>query len=489
MRGRRPRPLDDGSVCGYCEGRVLFTNSAPSESAPTRAIDKSPGIEAPAITEPTRIPRAEHPISRSDISQATLNTLYGLKDAGYQALMVGGGVRDLLAGVPPKDFDVATDATPEQIKAVFGRNCRLIGRRFKLAHVRFGREVIEVSTFRGPISEDHERDDGGRILSDNVYGTLEEDAFRRDFTVNAMYYDIADYAIVDYAGGLDDIRARHIRLIGDPVGRYREDPVRMLRAVRIARKLGFDIDGPTAEPIAELAPLLRDVPAARLFEEVLKLLLSIDALKNFRGLREHGLFGELFPQTEAVLAGEDPDHGTALAFIESALEATVTRLKDELPVSPAFLFGALLWPAVEPRYRELMEEQGHAPAVAMAQAGSEVMARQVLRVAIPKRFGVPAQEIWTLQPRFERRKGSRPKRLMAHPRFRAAYDFMLLRAERGAVDAELAQFWTEAQEGGDLPEPSRPEAEDRPKRKRRRRRRRGRGGSGGGGDDGSSGGE
>ncbi len=391
--------------------------------------------------------------------------------------MVGGGVRDLLAGVRPKDFDVATDATPEQIKAVFGRNCRLIGRRFKLAHVRFGREIIEVSTFRGPISEEHERDDSGRILSDNVYGTLEQDAFRRDFTINAMYYDIADYSIIDFAGGLQDVRQRRVRLIGDPEQRYREDPVRMLRAVRIACKLGFEIAPDAAAPIAELAPLLREVPAARLFEEVLKLLMTTDALKNFHGLREHGLFGELFPATEQAFAG--PDGEGALAFVEAALQGTVDRLQAGLSVTPAFLFAALLWPSVRPRFAALKSGQGHPPAVAMTQAGHEVMARQILRVAIPKRFGVPAQEIWMLQPRFERRKGSRPKRLMAHPRFRAAYDFLLLRAASGEVDRELADFWTQAQATGELPEPAPApdaEAEPRPKKKRRRRRRRSRGG-------------
>lgn len=427
----------------------------------------------PTITEPTRIPRSEHPISRSRISQATLNTLYGLKDAGYQALMVGGGVRDLLAGVTPKDFDVATDATPEQVKAVFGRNCRIIGRRFRIAHVRFGREIIEVSTFRAPISEEHERDESGRILSDNVYGTLETDAFRRDFTINALYYDIRDFSIVDFVGGVEDVRRRVVRLIGDPEQRYREDPVRMLRAVRIAAKLGFRIDPATAEPIPRLAGLLAEVPPARLFEEVLKLFFNTHAEAVLRGLREYGLFEQLFPQVAAAMAS-GPDW--MQAFVEAAIHGTSERIARDMPVTPAFLFAALLWPAVVPRFDELTERQGHPPAVAMLQAGNEVMARQVLRVAIPRRFAGPAQEIWNLQLRLLRRKGVRARRLLDHPRFRAAYDFLLLRARAGEAPQELADFWTEAAERGELPEIRHDggsgEGAPGKRRKRRRRRRR-----------------
>lgn len=421
----------------------------------------------PAITEPNVLPRAEHSISRSDISQAALKVLYTLKDAGYRGLLVGGGVRDLLAGLTPKDFDVATDATPEQTRPLF-RSCRLIGRRFKLAHVRFGREIIEVSTFRGPVSDDHERDDSGRILSDNVYGSVEQDAFRRDFTVNGLYYDIADFSIIDYVGGLEDITKRQIRLIGDPETRYREDPVRMLRAIRIANKLGFQIETETAEPIKRLAPLLAEVPAARLFEEVLKVLLNKDAVQNLRDLRAHGLFEQLFPQTERILQLDES--GGYLNFIEMALGNTAQRLVEDQPVSPAFLYGALLWPAVEQRYVELIDSQGHPPAVAMSQAGVEVLGRQVLRVAIPKRFGAPASEIWNLQTRFDRRRGKYPQRTMGHPRFRAAYDFLLLRAEIGYADPALAQWWTDAQENPELP-PIEDEVDSAPPRRRRRRRR------------------
>ena len=418
------------------------------------------------IAEPIRVAREDHPISRSLISKATLNVLYGLKDGGYEGLMVGGGVRDILAGVPPKDFDVATNATPEQIKPLF-RSCRLIGRRFKLAHVRFGREVIEVSTFRGPVSDDHERDDTGRILSDNVYGTLEEDAFRRDFTINGMYYDINDFSIIDYVGGLQDIEARQVRLIGDPEQRYREDPVRMLRALRIANKLDFTLAPDTAAPIRELAPLLAEVPAARLFEEVLKILLCKDSVANLRSLRETGLFAQLFPQTEEILQLDED--GAYTRFIELALGNTAERLVNDQPVSPAFLYAALLWPAVEQRYVTLLDREGHPPAIAMTQAGSEVLARQIGRVAIPRRFGTPASEIWNLQTRFDRRRGKQPERTMAHGRFRAAYDFLQLRAEVGYADPALAQWWTEAQVGHT---PAASESPDQPAPRRRRRPRR-----------------
>lgn len=427
------------------------------------------------IVEPVRIARADHSVSRSQISNATLKVLYTLKDAGYQAYMVGGGVRDLLAGIPPKDFDVATDARPEQVRELF-RNCRLVGRRFLIAHVRFSGEIVEVTTFRGPISDSHERDETGRILSDNVYGTLEEDAFRRDFTINGLYYDIRDFSIVDYVGGLEDLKQGQLRLIGDPELRYREDPVRMLRALRIANKLGFRIEPSSAREIPHLAPLLGEVPAARLFDEVLKLLLTRDAVANFRGMREYRLFRELFPQTEAAFA-QAPE---SVRFVEAALANTAERIAKDATVSPAFLYAALMWPPVVQRATQLQEEQGHPPVMAWTQAAEEVLARQISRVAIPKRFSVPAREIWMLQPRFEQRRGARPKRLLAHPRFRAAYDFLLLRAEAGLAAPTLAQWWTEAQTGGaegelpDLPEPD--DGDAQPPVRRRRRRRRSRGG-------------
>lgn len=367
--------------------------------------------------------------------------LYGLKDAGYEAYLVGGGVRDLLAGGTPKDFDIATSAHPEQIRRVF-RNCRLIGRRFMIAHVRSGDEVLEVTTFRGPITDSHDRDETGRILSDNVYGTLEEDAFRRDFTINALYYDIRDFSIVDFAGGVDDLNARRLRLIGDPELRYREDPVRMLRAIRIGNKMGFELDPATAEPIRRLAVLLREIPPARLFDEILKLLLNKDALANFEGLRTHGLFAELFPQTERAISSAKRD----LELIRIALASTADRVKRDLPVTPAFLYGALLWPPYADRAYELEVERGHDAVTAQSQAGDEVLARQQARIAIPKRFSLPMREIWAVQSRFEDLRPGRVRRLLTHPRFRAAYDFLLLRAQAGEPGcAALADWWTKAQ--------------------------------------------
>lgn len=371
--------------------------------------------------------------------------LYTLKDAGYEAYMVGGGVRDLLAGMEPKDFDIATSAHPEQVKRLF-RSCRLIGRRFIICHVRMGDEISEVTTFRGPITDSHERDETGRILSDNQYGTLEEDAFRRDFTINALYYDIRDYSIVDFAGGVDDLRNRTVRMIGDPELRYREDPVRMLRVLRIANKLGFDVHPGTAEPIHRLASLLGEIPPARLFDEIIKVLQSADAVANYEALAEYGLFAQLFPDTDALAERDD----VADDFISLALASTADRVRKDLPVSPAFLYAALLWPPVAARMKQLMDKQGHHVNTAIAQAGEEVLARAIARVSIPKRFSLPMREIWQMQPRFEQRHANRAKRLMAHPRFRAAYDFLLLRALCGEAPQDLADWWTQAQVGVDL---------------------------------------
>lgn len=427
--------------------RVNFAD--PPVEGVTDASQGHSNKQRSAITEPNRIPREQHPISRANISPGALKVLYGLKDAGYEAYMVGGGVRDLLAGIEPKDFDIATSAHPDQIKRVF-RSCRLIGRRFMIAHVRAGEEVLEVTTFRGPITDSHERDETGRILSDNVYGTLEEDAFRRDFTINALYYDIRDFSIVDFCGGVDDLNARQLRLIGDPELRYREDPVRMLRAIRIANKLGFDIAPESAEPIARLAPLLREIPPARLFDEILKLFLNKDALANFEGLRRHGLFAELFPATARSIDAAKRD----LELLRIAMSSTADRVKRDLPVTPAFLYGALLWPPYADRAYELEVERGHDPVTAQNQAADEVLAKQMHRIAIPKRFSLPMREIWSVQPRFEDLRPGRAKRLLTHPRFRAAYDFLLLRAQAGEPGcAALADWWTKAQVGVSLPAP------------------------------------
>ena len=387
-------------------------------------------------------PRSEHNISRSLISDNALKVLYRLKKAGFKAYLVGGCVRDLLLGREPKDFDVVTDAHPEQIRAVF-RNCRLIGRRFRLAHVHFGHEIVEVATFRGRVNGDGEGDrvleNNGRILRDNVYGTIEEDAWRRDFTVNALYYNIADFSVVDYVGGMEDHKASVLRLIGDPAERYREDPVRMLRAIRFAVKLGFRLHPSCEEPIYKLAPLLGGIPPARLYEEVLKLLLSGYAVQTFEQLRHYRLFGMLFPETEECLALEP--QGFPLTFLAKALERTDARLQETMAVTPYFLFAALLWEPVRARAGAMVKEGG-GDIYAFQQASGEVVARQVHHTAFPRSVGQPAREVWMLQPRFERIKGPRPFRLLSHPRFRAAYDFLLLRAETGEADPALAEWWT-----------------------------------------------
>ena len=377
-----------------------------------------------------------------------MKVLYRLKDAGYQAFLVGGGVRDLLLGHRPKDFDVATDARPEEVKALF-RNSRLIGRRFRLAHVRYGREIIEVATFRA--SGQHEESDQrqlcaetGRIISDNVYGTIEEDAWRRDFTVNALYYNIADYSIWAFAGGLDDLKARRLRLIGNPERRYREDPVRMLRAARFAAKLNFDVDESAAGPIAEFAGLIDGVPPARLFDEFLKMFQSGYALASFQRLRALGLFGHLFPDTERVLCGDGQFND--LELIEHALGNTDQRVVDGKPITPMFLFGVFLWRSIQCLAEELLDSgDGYSEAQALIAATSEVSVRQAQRIALPRRFGLSMREMVLLQPRFLKKRGRRAVNLLGHPRFRAAYDLMLLRSSIGEVPADIAKFWTEVQ--------------------------------------------
>jgi poly(A) polymerase len=426
-------------------------------------------LPSASLPEPLIVPRPEHPISRADISPNALKVLNRLKQAGFEAYLVGGGVRDLLLGHEPKDFDIATNATPEEVRAVF-RNCRLIGRRFRLAHVFFGREIVEVATFRGS-GADGEGEaqvlENGMILRDNVYGSITEDALRRDFTVNALYYNIADFSVVDYAGGLSDIEAGRLRLIGDdPVARYREDPVRMLRAVRFACKLGFIIEPDCAEPIRGLAHLLGEISPARLFDETLKLFHSGYALHAFEKLRHFDLFVQLFPATDACLERED--HAFPITFVSRGLDNTDKRILEGKPVAPAFLFAVLLWEPVRIRYQELLAE-GTPSAEAMALASHEIASAQQRRVAIQKRFALPMREIWALQPRLERRQGKRPLALLGHPRFRAAYDFLLLRAEAGETDSELAQWWTRFQ-SVDAAERARMLGSS-PQRKRKRRKR------------------
>ena len=421
------------------------------------------------INDPVIIPRTEHCISRANISKNAVKVLYRLKNAGYDAYLVGGGVRDLLLGREPKDFDVATNALPEQVKEVFS-NCRLIGRRFRLAHVHFGREIIEVATFRSLTDQDEEGErqiENGMILRDNVYGTLEEDAQRRDFTINALYYNIEDFSVLDYANGMHDLRNGVLRLLGDPALRYREDPVRMLRAVRFAGKLGFIIDAVCAKPLSEMAHLLEEVPAARLFEEVLKLFLGGAALETFEKLRHYDLFGQLFPATEEALSHED--HEFPITFVNRGLANTDNRLQEQKPVTPAFLFAVLLWEPVR-RRAERYEAGGLYPNQAIQEAAQEVLAEQARRVSIPKRFSYPMRDIWHLQPRFLQRNGKRPQRLISNPRFRAAYDFLLLRAEAGEVEQELADWWTRFQQQGSSEQHQMTEQGRRGRRGRRRRR-------------------
>ncbi len=423
--------------------------------------------------EPSIVPRSEHVISRENISENALKVLYRLRKAGHQSYLVGGGVRDLLLGREPKDFDIATDASPEEVRRLF-RNCRLIGRRFRLAHVLFGREIVEVATFRGQASGEQtgalRHDESGRILADNVFGTIEEDAWRRDFTINALYYNIDDFSVVDYVGGLEDLREGWLRLIGEPVQRYREDPVRMLRAVRLAAKLGFRIHPDSEAPLFELGPLLEDVPASRLFDESLKLFLSGHGVASFELLRHYDLFRHLYPRTEEALSHEEQNF--PLTLLLRALENTDRRLAEDKPVTPAFLYAALLWEPVRQRARELSVEDQISMHEALHTAAGLEIAKQARHTAIPRRFSLPMREIWELQFRLEQRTGKRPLRLLEHPRFRAAYDFLVLRAESGEAEPELARWWTEFQEL--------PEAEQRARvrpagaRSRRPRRRRSR---------------
>ena len=425
------------------------------------------------------VPRAEHSISRANISEHALKVLYKLKQEGYAAHLVGGGVRDLLLGHEPKDFDVATDATPEQVRQVF-RNCRLIGRRFRLAHVHFGAEIVEVATFRGAGAEDAEADrqvENGMILRDNAWGSIAEDALRRDFTINALYYDISNFSLIDYAGGLADLRAGQLRLIGDPAQRYREDPVRMLRAVRFACKLGFSIEPRTEQPLFELGGLLADIAAARLFDELIKMFHGGYGLETFEKLRRYGLFGHLFPLTETCLA-EERD-AFPITFVSRGLASTDERIRAGKTVAPFFLYAVLLWEPVRRRYERLLA-RGVDEAEAMEQAADEVCARQQPLVSIPKRFSLPMREIWSLQPRLLQREGKRPGRLIGHPRFRAAYDFLMLRAEAGEAEQELADWWTRFQEADSTERNLMTDGSPRRKRRPRRRRRGGRNGDGGG---------
>ena len=375
--------------------------------------------------------------------------LYKLQKEGYSAYLVGGCVRDLLLGREPKDFDVVTNADPEEIKKVF-RNCRLIGRRFRLAHVHFGREVIEVATFRGPAESKNDEkqvlNNEGRLLRDNVYGTIEEDVWRRDFTVNALYYNIKDFSVVDYVDGMTDHKAAQLKLIGDPETRFREDPVRMIRAVRFAVKLGFNIDHDCEVAMHKVADLLSSIPSARLYDEAIKLFLSGYALQTFEMLRHYGLFQVLFPATEQSLAVEE--NGYPKQLLIKALENSDNRIADGKTVTAYFLFAAFLWESVQASAKHKVS-RGVPEYVAYQDAANEVIAQQVKSTALPRHITLAMREVWSLQAKFNARYGSKPSRLITHPRFRAAYDFLCLRAETGGVDPELAEWWGNYQEASE----------------------------------------
>ncbi len=398
--------------------------------------------------EPHIVPARDHDVRPDDISAGAAKVVGVLLDNGFQAYVVGGSVRDLLLGLKPKDFDVATDATPEQARQLF-RRARLIGRRFRIVHVYMGREVVEVTTFRASHTGGA-RSDEGRLLRDNVFGDIDEDARRRDLTINALYYNPRNNTLYDYANGLRDIRKRQVQVIGDPETRFREDPVRMLRAVRFAAKLGFDIHPATARAIHDFSHLLADIPPARLFDEFLKLFLSGQALATFHLLREYGLFRELFPDTDPFLGDANPGNGDDynLRFLEQAMINTDQRIRTGKRVTPAFLLAALMWPVLVMR-REEIQAGGESPAIAIQRAGGDVIARQVKRVAIPRRFSQPMREIWELQHRLPNRHGNRAEHLISTPRFRAGYDFVLLREQAGEDLDNLGSWWTRYQEADD----------------------------------------
>jgi poly(A) polymerase len=400
------------------------------------------------------IERENHGISRRDISSGALKILYQLGDAGHQAFLVGGSVRDLLLGNRPKDFDIATDATPEQLKQLF-RSARIIGRRFKLVHIRFGREVIEVTTFRAhheALQEFGQRDDSrqfrhldsahsssGMILRDNVYGDINDDAARRDFTVNSLYYTINNFRLLDFSNGIKDIENRLIRIIGDPVTRYKEDPVRMLRAIRFAAKLGFTIEESTSRRIDDLAYLLESVSTARLFDESLKLLCTGHGEKTFTFLCQYKIGEYLFPDTVHCFKQGD---SVANRLLTLALRSTDQRLSEEKSVTPAFLFAALLWPVLQDCLRrEYPEAQYSLPELQVI--ADQVISRQLDYTAIPRRFTLAAREIWELQLRLTRLNRRGVIGAWQHPRFRAAYDFLLLRGESGEDLKGIDQWWTE----------------------------------------------
>jgi poly(A) polymerase len=464
--GQDAAPADDtlpaeaeADVTGRAPAR---TKSATEGAAkPRRKTIRAPGATVKAVRDPdvpVIIPHDVHGIDPALISRNAIRVTEGLQQAGHRAFIVGGAVRDLLLGIKPKDFDVATDATPEQVQKLF-RRARIIGRRFQIVHVQFGQEIIETSTFRAlvdppaadaapprrlkrdELDRTHAVDASGRVLRDNVWGEQHEDATRRDFTINAMYYDPATQTVLDYHNGMADMRARLLRMIGDPATRYREDPVRMLRVVRFAAKLEFEIEDSTRAPIVKMADLINNVPAARLFDEMLKLMLSGYALACLKRLRQEGLHHGLLPLLDVVL--EQP---IGEKFITLALSNTDARVRAGKPVSPGFLFATLLWHDVQQRWQKF-EADGEYPVPALHRAMDEVLDMQTEKLAIHKRFSADMREIWGLQLRLEKRSGRSALKLLEHQRFRAGYDFLLLRCESGELDESVGAWWTEFIEG------------------------------------------
>ncbi|MDB5824796.1 MAG: pcnB [Herminiimonas sp.] len=430
-----------------------------------RMLGKKDPARAP--DQPAVLGPKEHGIDPQLVSTNAVRVTQTLQEAGFKAFLVGGAVRDLLLGIKPKDFDIATNATPEQVKRLF-RRAFIIGRRFQIVHVMFGQDLLEVTTFRGASVDEAPKDAHGRVLRDNTFGEQHEDAERRDFTINAMYYDPATQTVLDYHDGIADIRSKTLRVIGIPEARYREDPVRLLRVVRFAAKLGFDIAPETRAPIAVMAPLINNVPASRVFDEALKLLLSGHALACLQRLRQEGLHHGLLPLLDVVL--EQP---LGEKFVRLALDSTDLRVREGKPVSPGFLFAALLWHQVVEKWNAY-QASGEPPIPALHLAADDVLTAQTDKLALQRRIASDMRDIWALQPRFDRRTGKSPYKLLENPRLRAGYDFLLLRCASGEIDSEIGEWWTDfmAADGAGREEllASKPKGEgDGPKKRARRR--------------------
>ncbi len=420
------------------------THSKSRTQTKTKAKNKSNNTAHNAAGKKAVIlSRGEHGISRDNIDKHALKVLYRLHKSGYQACLVGGAVRDLLLGLTPKDFDVATDATPDEVNRLF-RNCRLIGRRFRLAHVHFGRQIIEVATYRAnhDLTQSGIQDESGRIVRDNVFGELSDDVWRRDFTANALYYDISNFSVIDYVGGFKDIKNQRLHMIGDAETRYREDPVRMLRALRFSAKLDFEIDAASKTPIYELGHLLQDIPAARLYEEVLKLFHSGHAVRSFELLQEFDVLQYLFPEAAKSIAVDD----SVKEMLLIAMQSTDDRIHNDMRVTPAFLLAALLWHPVNSRTLEIVDK-GMPYSVAIQKVATKILSQQSASVSIPKRFTSTMRDIWGLQTRFHYRAGKRALSVLEHEKFRAGYDFLCIRAraEKSSDLEQDCQWWTDIQ--------------------------------------------